>query len=65
MKYHRADDHHGDYDGQISFAELLDWMLKRELWVDPGYQAILDFVQDDVQIRAPQAGGPRLLLTPH
>jgi hypothetical protein len=36
LKVRRADDHHGDYDGQISFAELLNWMLGRELWVWPG-----------------------------
>jgi hypothetical protein len=51
MATHRADDNHLDYDGQISFVELVDWMLKRKLWVDPMYQDMLDFMEDDVKIQ--------------
>ena len=47
----RADDHHLDDDGQISFVELVDWMLKRKLWVDPMCQDMLDFMEDDVEIQ--------------
>ena len=51
MATHRTDDHHLEYDGQISFVELVDWMLKRKLWVDPMCQDMLDFMEDYVEIQ--------------
>ena len=52
MATRRADDHHLDDDGQISFVELIDWMLNEELWEDQDvYQDMLDFMEDDVEIQ--------------
>ena len=31
--------------------ELVDWTLKRKLWVDPMCQDMLDFMEDDVEIQ--------------
>ena len=36
-------------DGEISFDELLNWLLNNELWVDPGFELIRAFYADDTR----------------
>ena len=43
-------DTHTRSDGEISFDELLNWLLKEELWVDPGFELIRTFYANDTQI---------------